>query len=152
MLSCQFRTTCKNTLSYRTAPVSISGYQLSFVQFCLIPLPYPIVSLIRAILHRSSHQRCSIRKGVLRNFAKFTGKRPCQSLLLNKVGACNSIKKVTLAQVFSYEFCKTSKNTFFTEHLWMIWMIIIDVCQSSDYSLQEILHFLTLSYLVIVIT
>ena len=23
---------------------------------------------------RSSHQRCSVRKGVLRNFAKFTGK------------------------------------------------------------------------------
>ena len=24
---------------------------------------------------RSSHQRCSVRKGVLRNFAKFTGAR-----------------------------------------------------------------------------
>ena len=24
--------------------------------------------------HRSSHRRCSVRKGVLRNFAKFTGK------------------------------------------------------------------------------
>ena len=27
------------------------------------------------------------------------------------------IKKETLAQVFSYEFCEISKNTFFTEHL-----------------------------------
>ena len=27
--------------------------------------------------------------------------------------------KETLAQVFSCEFCKISKNTFFTEHLWM---------------------------------
>ena len=34
---------------------------------------------------RSSHQRCSIEKGVLRNFTKFTGKRRCQSLLFNKV-------------------------------------------------------------------
>ena len=32
--------------------------------------------------------------------------------------ACNFIKKETLAQVFSCEFCKISKNTFFTEHLW----------------------------------
>ena len=32
--------------------------------------------------------------------------------------ACNFIKKETLAQVFSYEFCKISKNIFFTEHLW----------------------------------
>ena len=31
--------------------------------------------------------------------------------------ACNFIKKETLAQVFSCEFCKISKNTFFTEHL-----------------------------------
>ena len=28
-------------------------------------------------------------------------------------GACNFIKKETLAQVFSSEFCKISKNTFF---------------------------------------
>ena len=32
--------------------------------------------------------------------------------------ACNSIKEETLALVFSCEFCKISKNTFFTEHLW----------------------------------
>ena len=42
----------------------------------------------------SSHQRCSIKKVVLKNFAK------------------------TPAQVFSCEFCEISKNTFFTEHLW----------------------------------
>ena len=42
------------------------------------------------------------KKGVLRNFAKFTGKQ-----------ACNFIKKETLAQMFSCEFCEISKNTFF---------------------------------------
>ena len=30
---------------------------------------------------------------------------------------CNFIKKETLAQVFSCEFCEISKSTFFTEHL-----------------------------------
>ena len=34
---------------------------------------------------RSSHRRCSIRKDVLRNFAKFIGKHLCQSPNLNKV-------------------------------------------------------------------
>ena len=34
-----------------------------------------------------------------------------------KTQACNFIKKETLAQVFSCEFCEISKNTFFTEHL-----------------------------------
>ena len=37
--------------------------------------------------NRSSHQRCSVRKGVLRNFAKFTEKQICQSasVLSNKL-------------------------------------------------------------------
>ena len=30
----------------------------------------------------------------------------------------NFIKKETLAQMFSCEFCEISKNIFFTEHLW----------------------------------
>ena len=38
--------------------------------------------------------------------------------LLEQPQACNFIEKETLVQVFSYEFCEISKNTFFTEHLW----------------------------------
>ena len=55
------------------------------------------------------------KKGVFRNFAKFTGKHLCQSLFFNKVAgeACNFIKKETLVQLFSCEFCEISKNTFF---------------------------------------
>ena len=64
------------------------------------------------IMYRSSHQRCSMKKGVLRDFTKFTGKDLCQSLFFNKVAG------LTLALVFSCEFCEISKNTFFTEHLW----------------------------------
>ena len=52
---------------------------------------------------RGSH-RCSVKKGAFRNFAKFTGKHLCQSFFYTKV--------------FSCEFCKISKNTFFIEHLW----------------------------------
>ena len=44
-----------------------------------------------------------MRKGTLRN---------------SQAQACNFIKKETLTQVFSCEFCKISKNTFFTEHIW----------------------------------
>ena len=62
---------------------------------------------------RSSHQRCSVRKIVVRDFTKFTGKHWCQSLFLN-----NLIEKETLSQVFSCKFCEISKNTFFMEHLW----------------------------------
>ena len=34
---------------------------------------------------RSSHQRCSIRKGVFRNFTKFTGIHLCQSLFKSQL-------------------------------------------------------------------
>ena len=59
---------------------------------------------------RSSHRRCYIKKGVLGNFAKFTGKHLCQSLFFNKVAGLRS-------QRFSCEFCEISKKTFFIEHL-----------------------------------
>ena len=32
---------------------------------------------------RSSHQRCFVKKGILRNFAKLTGKSLCQGLFFN---------------------------------------------------------------------
>ena len=54
---------------------------------------------------RSSLSEGFCKKGVLKNFAKFTGKHLCQE-------ACNFIKKETLAQLFSCEFCEISKKTF----------------------------------------
>ena len=63
----------------------------------------------------------SVRKGILRNFAKFTGKNLCQSLFFNKVAGlrfATLIEKEALAQVFSCEFCKISRSTFFIEHFW----------------------------------
>ena len=65
-------------------------------------------------MYGSSRQELFCKKGVLRNFAKFTGKHLCQNLFFSKVAdqACNFIKKEILAQVFSFEFCKISKNTY----------------------------------------
>ena len=59
---------------------------------------------------RSSHQRCSVKKGALKNFAKFTGKHLYQSLFL---------KKVAGSRPATCEFCEIFKDTFFTEHLWV---------------------------------
>ena len=73
---------------------------------------------------KSNHQWCSIIKGVLRNLAKFAGNTCNRVCFFNNVAglrpmACTFIKKETLTQVFSCEFCKIFKNTFFTEHLQM---------------------------------
>ena len=54
------------------------------------------------------------KKGILRNFAKFTGKHLCRSLFLIKLEAstCNLIKKETLAQVFFVNFAKFLRTLF----------------------------------------
>ena len=72
-----------------------------------------------SLIHQKQLPEVFYKKGVLRNFAKFTGKHLCQSLCFNRPQACNFIKKETLAEVFSCEFCEISKKTFFTEHLWV---------------------------------
>ena len=69
---------------------------------------------------RSSRPEELYKKGVLRNFAKFTGKQLCRSFFLNKVAGLRpaTLLKKTLAQVFSRDFREISNNTFFKEHLW----------------------------------
>ena len=62
--------------------------------------------------------------GVLKILAKFTEKQLCQSFRFNKTGPeflylkrySGTIKKETLALVFSCEFCENFKNTFFKEY------------------------------------
>ena len=50
------------------------------------------------------------KNGVLRNFAKFTGKHLYHSLFFNKVAGLFFCKKETVAQMFSCEFCEISKR------------------------------------------
>ena len=52
--------------------------------------------LLLLLFRWSSHRRCSVKEGVLKNFAKFTGKHLCQRIFFNKIAAL----KKTLAQVF----------------------------------------------------
>ena len=62
---------------------------------------------LMSLLCRSSCPEVFCKKGFRRNFAKFTRKHLCQGLFFNKVAG-----KETLAQVFSCEFCKISRNNF----------------------------------------
>ena len=74
-------------------------------------------------MNRSSHQRYSMIKGVLRDFAKFTGKHLCQSLFIN-----NFADHVTLAQVFTVNFAKFWRTPFLTEHLWWLPLVLQNRC------------------------
>ena len=50
---------------------------------------------------------------VLRNFAKLTGKPVPEALFASQTRPATLLKKDTLAQLFSWEFYKISKSTFF---------------------------------------
>ena len=65
---------------------------------------------------RSSHRRCSLRKNVFRNFVKFTGKRLCQSLFLNKVADLSFqlyLKRDSGTSVFLRIFRNLSEQLFY---------------------------------------
>ena len=60
-------------------------------------------------------ERCSIIKGVLRNFAKFTGKHLRQSLFLKKVGGLRPgtlLKRRLLHRCFPVNFAKILRTPF----------------------------------------
>ena len=82
------------------------------------------------------------KKGVLRNFVKFTGKHLCQSLLFNKVAGprpATLLKKETLAQVLSYGFYEISKNTFFYRTpLVAASKFILDLHQCNNFHISDI--------------
>ena len=63
---------------------------------------------VKSLHSEAVTQKCSVKKCVFRNFAKFTGKRLCQSLFFNKVASGTGV---------SCGFREIFKNTLFTEHL-----------------------------------
>ena len=62
---------------------------------------------------RSCQQRFSARNGVLRNFAKFTGKHLCQSPAI-------LLQKRLWHSCFPVNFIKFLRTAFFIEHLWWL--------------------------------
>ena len=70
----------------------------------------------------SSHQRCSVRKCVLRNFAKFTGKSLRQIIFLIKLQASDHrpttlLKKNLWNRCFPVNFVKFLRTPFYRTHL-----------------------------------
>ena len=77
---------------------------------------YTIQSQLMACMSRSSHQRCSIEIGVLKNFTKFKGKHLRQSVFLNKVAGLKPatlLKKRLWCRCFPANFVKFLRTTFY---------------------------------------
>ena len=64
---------------------------------------------------RSSHRRCFLKKSVLKNFLKFTGKHLCQSPFFKKVVGLRPVtllKKRLWHRCFPMNFTKFSRTLF----------------------------------------
>ena len=85
-------------------------------------------------LLRSSRPEEFCKKDVLRNFAKFTGKRLCQNLFFNKLAAYNFIKKRLWHRCFPANFAK-----FLTEHL--RWLLLN--CWKLENYYFQLIHLIT---------
>ena len=81
----------------------------------MLPMSGSGESSLLMTTYRSSHQTCSIIKGGLRNFAKFTGKHLCQSLFFNKVTGLRPatlLKKGLWHRCFLLNFAKFPRTPF----------------------------------------
>ena len=77
---------------------------------------------------------CSLKRDVLKDFIKSTGKTMCWSLLFYKITGlkpevCNFVKKETLAQVPSCKFYKIWVSIIFMEYIWWLFLNIISSSQ-----------------------
>ena len=76
--------------------------------FCLYLVSYYFI-------FRRSHRRCSVRKGVLKKFAKFIGKHLCQSLFFNNIAGLRPatlLKKRFSHRRFPVNFEKFLRTSF----------------------------------------
>ena len=70
---------------------------------------------IKKTSYRTCHQRCSVKKGVLRDFTKLTGKQLCRRLFFNKVAdlrPANWLKKSLWHRCFPVNFAEFLRKPF----------------------------------------
>ena len=72
--------------------------------------------VLETTINRSSHQKCSTKKGVLRNFTKFTGKHLWQSLFFTEAAGFRSVtllKKRLWQRCFPVNFANFLRTPFY---------------------------------------
>ena len=90
-------------------------FLIYFAYFSYLKTVGPLLRKEVLLRCKSSHPWCSLRKGVLRNFGKFTRKHLCQSLLFNKVAGlrlATLLKKRLWHRCFPVNFRKFLRTLF----------------------------------------
>ena len=102
----------------------------TFLYFARCPHCEAVAVLSSALLDSEAATRVFCKKGILRNFQKFTGKHLCQSLSFNKVAGlrfATLLKKRLWHRCFPVNFVKFLRTTFSQNTsgrllLWIFWL------------------------------
>ena len=107
--------------------------------------------LVESITFRTSQWMCAVRKDVLHNFSKFTGKHLCQSLFLIKLLAlaCNFIAKGSLAQMFFVNFAKFLGTPFLQNTSGRLLLYVVPTRSNTTLSLEKTSQRLNIPYRVL---
>ena len=98
--------------------------------------PYDKPSFFR--IFRSSRPKVFCKKGVLKNFSKFTGKYLCEKLFLNKVADLMPtalLEKRLSNRCLPVNFTKFLRTPFLIEHLW--WLVLYVPIWARSVSYQK---------------
>ena len=90
--------------------------------------------------HRNSRPKMPCKKGVLRNFTKFTWKQLCQSLCFNKVADLSPatlFKERLWHRCFPVKFAKFLRTTFLTEHFQWLLLRVPNFVSVPDFVLSR---------------
>ena len=122
----------------------LDGLTKRFVQsFSHLVQMFPTQTLVRltgchmmGTWSRTSRPEVFCKNGVLRNFAKFSGKHPCQGLFFNKVAG---LRPATLLKIrlwhrcFPVNFAKFLRTPLLTEHLrWLLMVVPLNLYRLSE--------------------
>ena len=77
------------------------------------------IFVLRTSPFRSSHQKYSTKKGVLKKFTKLAEKHLYQNFIFNKNAGLSHATLLKKAQVFPCEFCEIFKKAYLKERLLM---------------------------------
>ena len=104
-----------SVFAYKTGKTTLNLFILKkkvFIQLWKIWFQIKLMDRMTFLLDRSSHRRCSVKKGVLRNFAKFTGKHQCQGIFLSRPWPATLIKNRLWHSCFRVNFAEFLRRSF----------------------------------------
>ena len=110
---------------YESLPFYSNYFCFQHVAYgCLKQRERQMLLIQKSYCCRSSRPQVFCKKGVLRNFAKFTVKRFCQNFFFSNVAGLRPatlLKKRLWCRCFPVNFMKFLRTLFFIEHLrWLL--------------------------------